>query len=86
MIGPLCKSLDKEEPMEILELTKELKYQCKPSIEVPPELELKQLPPRLQYAYLEAGQKLLVIIATNLSEEQRCQLLTLLKKHKRVIA
>lgn len=86
MNGPLCKSRGQEELVEIFELTAELKDQCNPSIEVPPELELKQLPPHLRYAYLEAGEKFHVIIATDLSEEQRCQILTLLKKHKRVIA
>lgn len=73
MTGTLCKSVDKEELVEILELTDELKDQCQPSIEVPPELELKTFPPQLQYAYIEAGLKFLVIIATYLSEEHRCQ-------------
>lgn len=51
-----------------------------PSIEVPLELELKQLPSSLQYDFLEADQKLPVIISSNLTEDQRYQLLELLKR------
>lgn len=40
----------------------------------------------LQYAYLEVGRKLPSIIATDLSKEQRYQLLELLKRHKKAIA
>ena len=57
--------------MEVLEISADEKKQCSPSIEVPPDLELKQLPAHLQYAFLKAGQKLLVIIAIDLSEEQK---------------
>ncbi|KAI5388972.1 hypothetical protein KIW84_074578 [Lathyrus oleraceus] len=43
------------EPVKVLESSIELKKQSLPSVEVPPELELKQLPSLLQYACLEAG-------------------------------
>ncbi|KAI5412153.1 hypothetical protein KIW84_057000 [Lathyrus oleraceus] len=42
--GPLCKSYIPEEPVKVLELSTKLKNQRLPSVEVPPELELKQLP------------------------------------------
>src|SRR5262249_34378312 len=58
----------------------------KPSIEEPPELELKQLPANLEYAFLEKGSKLPVIIASDLSKEQREKLLVVLRRHKKAIA
>nr|GEW24750.1 reverse transcriptase domain-containing protein [Tanacetum cinerariifolium] len=52
----------------------------------PPEVELKDLPPHLQYAFLEGDDKLPVIIATDLSVEEKTSLITVLKSHKRAIA
>ena len=84
--GPVDKPSSEEKFKEVLELSAEEKKQLSPSIEVPPDLELKQFPAHLQYAFLEAGQKLPVIVATDLAEEQRGQLLEVLKKHRRAIA
>lgn len=84
--GPLCKSNEKRETLKILDLTYEPKKDNTTSMEVPPELELKQLHAHLQYAYLKARKKFPVIIATDLSNEKRCQLLTLLKRHKKAIS
>ncbi|GKD68201.1 reverse transcriptase domain-containing protein, partial [Tanacetum coccineum] len=58
----------------------------KPSIEEPPELELKDLPPHLEYAFLEGNNKLPVIISKELKDEEKAALLTVLKSHKRAIA
>lgn len=52
--GPFRKTHIHEEPMEVLELYTLFKKKISPSVEVPPELKLKQLPAHLQYAYLEA--------------------------------
>ncbi|GKD69123.1 reverse transcriptase domain-containing protein [Tanacetum coccineum] len=52
----------------------------------PPDLELKDLPPHLEYAFLEVTSKLPVIIAKNLREEEKDQLIKVLKSHKRAIA
>ncbi|GJY71556.1 reverse transcriptase domain-containing protein [Tanacetum coccineum] len=41
----------------------------KSSIDEPPEVELKDLPPHLEYAFLEGDDKLPVIIAKNLRDE-----------------
>ena len=41
---------------------------AKPSTEEPPEVELKQLPDYLQYAFLEKNSKLPVIIELELSQ------------------
>nr|GEZ12255.1 retrovirus-related Pol polyprotein [Tanacetum cinerariifolium] len=69
------------------EVCKELKI-CeaksdKSSIDEPPEVELKDLPPRLEYAFLEGDDKLPVIIAKDLSMEEKTALTTVLKSHKR---
>ncbi|GKA01567.1 hypothetical protein Tco_0674232 [Tanacetum coccineum] len=44
---------------------------AKSSIEDPTELELKDLPPHLEYAFLEGTSKLLVIIAKDLKREEK---------------
>ncbi|GJS59142.1 hypothetical protein Tco_0653926 [Tanacetum coccineum] len=59
---------------------------AKPSIKEPPELELKDLPSHLEYAYLEGNDKLPVIIAKGLKDDEKEALLTVLKSHKRAIA
>ncbi|GKE36272.1 reverse transcriptase domain-containing protein, partial [Tanacetum coccineum] len=52
----------------------------------PPELELKDLPSHLEYAYLEENDKLPVIIAKGLKYDEKDALLKVLKSHKRAIA
>nr|GFA79068.1 DNA-directed DNA polymerase [Tanacetum cinerariifolium] len=66
----------------LLEVRKELKI-CeaktdKSSVDEPPMVELKALPPHLEYAFLEGNDKLLVIIAKDLSVEEKTALLTVL--------
>nr|GFA20142.1 reverse transcriptase domain-containing protein [Tanacetum cinerariifolium] len=72
------------------QVRKELKiYEAKTdksSIDKPPEVELKDLPPHLEYAFLEGGDKLPVIIAKDLSDEEKTTLITVLKSHTRAIA
>nr|GEW27359.1 reverse transcriptase domain-containing protein [Tanacetum cinerariifolium] len=68
-------------------LLKELKiYEAKYSIDEPPEVELKDLPPHPEYAFLEGNDKLPVIIAKDLSNEEKTALITVFKSHKRAIA
>nr|GEW12252.1 reverse transcriptase domain-containing protein [Tanacetum cinerariifolium] len=52
----------------------------------PPVVELKALPPHLEYAFLEGDDKLSVIIAKDLSVEEKTALIMVLKSHKRAIA
>nr|GEU39446.1 reverse transcriptase domain-containing protein [Tanacetum cinerariifolium] len=59
---------------------------AKSSIEEPPELELKDLPSHLEYAYLEGVDKLPAIIAKDLKDDEKEALLKVLKSHKRAIA
>ncbi|GJQ97794.1 reverse transcriptase domain-containing protein [Tanacetum coccineum] len=72
------------------EVRKELKLceakTVEPSIDEPPEVELKELPPHLEYAFLEGDDKLPVIIAKDLKDEEKAALLKVLKSHKRAIA
>ncbi|GJV29526.1 reverse transcriptase domain-containing protein [Tanacetum coccineum] len=56
------------------------------SVNEPPEVELKELPPHLEYAFLEGDDKLPVIIAKDLKDEEKVALLKVLKSHKRAIA
>nr|GEW36905.1 reverse transcriptase domain-containing protein [Tanacetum cinerariifolium] len=56
------------------------------SIDEPLEVELKDLPPHLEYTFLEGDDKLPVIIAKDLSVEEKTALKTVLKSHKRAIA
>nr|GEV49047.1 hypothetical protein [Tanacetum cinerariifolium] len=56
------------------------------SINDPPDLELKDLPPHLEYECLEGTSKLPIIITKDLKREEKEQLLKVLKSHKRAIA
>nr|GFA82093.1 reverse transcriptase domain-containing protein [Tanacetum cinerariifolium] len=58
----------------------------KSSIDEPPKVELKDLPPHLEYAFLEGDNKLPVIIAKELGDEEKAALIKVLKSHKRAIA
>ncbi|GJU34902.1 reverse transcriptase domain-containing protein [Tanacetum coccineum] len=69
------------------EIQKELKVcKAKSSIDEPPEVELKDLPPHLEYAFLGGDDKLPVIIAKDLSIEEKASLIKVLKSRKRAIA
>nr|GEU51131.1 reverse transcriptase domain-containing protein [Tanacetum cinerariifolium] len=72
------------------QVRKELKiYEAKTDkylIDEPPEVKLKDLPPHLEYAFLEGDDKLPVIIAKALSVEEKAALIKVLKSHKQAIA
>ncbi|GJW81885.1 reverse transcriptase domain-containing protein [Tanacetum coccineum] len=72
------------------EIRKELKIceakTAKSSIDEPPEVELKDLPPHLEYAFLEDNNKLPVIIAKDLSVDEKTALIKVLKSQKQAIA
>ncbi|GJS79384.1 hypothetical protein Tco_0729265 [Tanacetum coccineum] len=59
---------------------KELKT-IEPSSDELPELELKDLPPHLEYTFLEGTDKLLVIIAKDLNDEDKTTLLKVYDGH-----
>ncbi|GJV30546.1 reverse transcriptase domain-containing protein [Tanacetum coccineum] len=77
---------DTSSPIPSKELhVEELKI-VKSSIDDISELELKDLPSHLEYAFLEGTDKLPVIIAKDLKEYEKIRLLKVLKSHKRAIA
>ncbi|GKC75028.1 reverse transcriptase domain-containing protein [Tanacetum coccineum] len=57
-----------------------------PSSDELPELELKGLPPHLEYTFLEGTDKLPAIIAKDLKDEDKTALLKVLRSHKCAIA
>nr|GEY78209.1 reverse transcriptase domain-containing protein [Tanacetum cinerariifolium] len=67
------------------EVSKELKiceaHSEKSLVDEPLVAELKELPPHLEYAFLEGDDKLPVIIAKDLSVEEKTALITILKSH-----
>nr|GEV57934.1 reverse transcriptase domain-containing protein [Tanacetum cinerariifolium] len=56
------------------------------SIDEPPEVELKDLPPYIEYSFLEGDDKFPVKIVKDLSIEEKTALITVLKSHKQAIA
>nr|GEZ26358.1 reverse transcriptase domain-containing protein [Tanacetum cinerariifolium] len=56
------------------------------SNDVPPEVELKQLPPHLEYAFLGDNEKWPVIIAKDLNVNEKTALINVLKSRKKAIA
>ncbi|GKF88996.1 hypothetical protein Tco_0262959, partial [Tanacetum coccineum] len=51
-----------------------------------PEVELKELPPHLEYAFLEENNKLPVIISKDLSQDEKTSLVNVLINRKQAIA
>nr|GFB18619.1 reverse transcriptase domain-containing protein [Tanacetum cinerariifolium] len=58
----------------------------KSSVDEPPEVELKDLLPHLEYEFLEGDNKFPIIIAKELGEEEKDAIIKVLKSHKRAIA
>ncbi|GJU31719.1 hypothetical protein Tco_1175308 [Tanacetum coccineum] len=71
------------------EIRKELKLceakTAKSSNDEPPEVELKDLPPHLEYVFLEYNNKFPVIIAKDLSIDEKTALIKVLKSRKQAI-
>ncbi|GKF65329.1 hypothetical protein Tco_0191846, partial [Tanacetum coccineum] len=77
---------DTEEP-PFEKITFNTDYKIKTSLEEPPtDLELKPLPDNLEYVFLEEPYFLPVIISSQLSEEDKNKLVSVLKKHKQAFA
>ncbi|GKB95553.1 DNA-directed DNA polymerase [Tanacetum coccineum] len=85
----LLEKLLNDDPSSLLP-PKELNFEelktIKSSIDDPLELELKDLPSHLEYAFLEGTNELTVIISKELNDEEKVTLLKFLKSHKRAIA
>nr|GEV27974.1 reverse transcriptase domain-containing protein [Tanacetum cinerariifolium] len=77
---------DPSSPLPPKEIKTEELKSIKSCIDEPPELELKDLPSHLEYAFLEGTDKLPVIIAKDLKDDEKERLIKVLKSHKHVIA
>ncbi|GJU02681.1 reverse transcriptase domain-containing protein [Tanacetum coccineum] len=84
----LIEKLLNNDPFQLppIDLKQSEVTEAKSLIEEPPELELKDLPSHLEYAFLEENDKLPVIIAKGLKNDEKDALLKVLKSHKRAIA
>nr|GFA71436.1 reverse transcriptase domain-containing protein [Tanacetum cinerariifolium] len=58
----------------------------KSSIDEPPVVKLKDLPPHIEYAFLGGDNKLPVIIAKDLKDEEKTALIKVLSSHKQALA
>ncbi|GKA57485.1 reverse transcriptase domain-containing protein, partial [Tanacetum coccineum] len=77
---------DTEEP-PFKKITFNTDYKIKTSLEEPyTDLELKPLPDNLEYVFLEEPSFLPVIMSSQLSEEDKNKLVSVLKKHKQAFA
>ncbi|GKB01402.1 hypothetical protein Tco_0829446, partial [Tanacetum coccineum] len=75
------------EELSFEKITFNTDYKIKTSLEEPPtDLELKPLPDNLEYVFLEEPSFLLVIISSQLSEENKNKLISILKRHKQAFA
>ncbi|GJX93985.1 reverse transcriptase domain-containing protein [Tanacetum coccineum] len=79
------ESYTKKLPFE--KITINIDYKIKTSLEEPPtDLELKPLPNNLEYVFLEEAFFLPVIISSQLSQEKKNKLVSILKKHKQAFS
>nr|GEY34194.1 reverse transcriptase domain-containing protein [Tanacetum cinerariifolium] len=83
--SPASTSFSNNSSSKMPEVTKDTIKTVKSSIDEPMELELKELPSHLEYAHLEGADKLPVIIAKDLKDDEKEALLKVLKYHKRAI-
>jgi hypothetical protein len=67
-----------EEEVEFQDMEQEINHET-------PPIELKQLPPGLQYVFLNGDRETLVIISDKLSHEETQKLVTTLEKYRSVI-
>nr|GEY68663.1 DNA-directed DNA polymerase [Tanacetum cinerariifolium] len=77
---------DPTSPLPPKDLKCKLLKSVESSVNEPPELKLKDLPSHLEYAFLEGTDKLPVIIAKNLKDDENECLIKVLKSHKQAIA
>nr|GEV21426.1 retrovirus-related Pol polyprotein from transposon 17.6 [Tanacetum cinerariifolium] len=84
----LIEKLLNDDPFQLppMDLKQREVVKAKSSIEEPLELELKDLPSHLEYAYLEGVDKLPMIISKDLKDNENKALLKVLKSYKRTIA
>ncbi|KAK1423916.1 hypothetical protein QVD17_19227 [Tagetes erecta] len=74
------------ETSKVFEVLERETLEEKPSVEIPPPVELKELPSHLEYAFLGEGSQLPVIVSSSLTEEEKEKLMVVLRAHKHAIA
>nr|GEY28353.1 reverse transcriptase domain-containing protein [Tanacetum cinerariifolium] len=84
--SPPCPNQEQNLPSFKEELKAYEAQTVKSSVDEPPEVELKDLPHHLEYAFLEGNNKLPVTIAKELGDEEKSALIKVLKSYKRAIA
>ncbi|GKA44127.1 hypothetical protein Tco_0736851 [Tanacetum coccineum] len=84
----IAMNIEENTKLEINEeITFDTDYKIKKSLEEPPtDLELKPLLDHLEYAFLEETSLLLVIISSQLFEQNKNKLIYVLKRHKQDFA
>nr|GEU56237.1 DNA-directed DNA polymerase [Tanacetum cinerariifolium] len=84
----LIEKLLNNDPFQLpqMDLKQEEVVKAKSLIKEPSKLELKDLPSHLEYTYLEGEDKLPIIVAKYLKDNEKEALLKVLKSHKRAIA
>ncbi|GJX55980.1 reverse transcriptase domain-containing protein [Tanacetum coccineum] len=84
----VLEQLLNDDPFQVppMDLKQSEVTEAKSSIVEPPKLELKDLSSHLEYAFLEEDDKLPVIIAKGLKNDQKEALINVLKSHKHAIA
>ncbi|KAK1430086.1 hypothetical protein QVD17_12590 [Tagetes erecta] len=80
-VGSECSEVSK-----VFEVLERETLEEKPSVEIPPPVELKELPSHLEYAFLGEGSQLPVIVSSSLTEEEKEKLMVVLRAHKHAIA
>ncbi|GKA23063.1 hypothetical protein Tco_0709025 [Tanacetum coccineum] len=76
-----------EEEPTFEKITFTIDYKIKTSLKEPPsDLELKPLPDHLEYEFLEEPSFLPVIISSQLSEQNKSKLISVLERHKQTFA
>ncbi|XP_022004169.1 uncharacterized protein LOC110901668 [Helianthus annuus] len=63
------------EEIDSAQIDREDAEKSKPLVEDPPSLELKELPPHLEYAFLDEERRLPVIISSSLTDEEKASCL-----------
>nr|GFB44680.1 reverse transcriptase domain-containing protein [Tanacetum cinerariifolium] len=82
LINTTCE----EYSQAVLGFTDDVLTETQPDEDEPPEVELKELPPHLEYAFLGDNGEWPVIIAKDLSSNEKNDLIKVLKNRKKAIA
>nr|GFC90818.1 reverse transcriptase domain-containing protein [Tanacetum cinerariifolium] len=86
LIDATCKEYSQDFFPTLHKDLKVVEPKTQPEEDEPPEVKLKELPPHLEYAFLSDNEKWPVIIAKDLSPNEKTDLINVLKNRKKAIA